>query len=53
MSPLAVLHRGYSVTRFEDGSVVSSVCHVKAGDKVNVLLSDGEAEAEILSVNQK
>ncbi len=53
MSPLAVLSRGYSVTQKEDGTLVSSVKHVAVGDKVKLLLSDGSADAQILTVKKR
>ena len=43
LSPLAVLDRGYAVVRQEKtGTIVRSVKQVKAGDKLNVRVSDGE-----------
>ena len=42
MSPLKVLARGYAVARKADGSVVSSVGAVKAGDRLRLRVSDGE-----------
>ena len=42
MSPLKVLARGYAVARKADGSVVSSVGAVKAGDRLRLRGSDGE-----------
>lgn len=42
MSPLKVLARGYAVARKADGSVVSSVGAVKAGDCLRLRVSDGE-----------
>ncbi|MBQ9516762.1 MAG: exodeoxyribonuclease VII large subunit [Eubacterium sp.] len=47
LSPLAVLSRGYSVTK-HDGKVVSSVGDVSAGDKVSITLSDGSINAQVL-----
>ena len=50
MNPLAVLTRGYSVTRKPDGTLVSSVKDVTKGDIVDVVFTDGTAEAQILSL---
>ena len=52
MSPLAVLNRGYSVTKKEGGEVVVSADSVSVGDTVNVLFKDGSADAKILSVRK-
>ena len=41
LSPLAVIARGYAITRTEDGAVVKSVDQVSAGSKVAVQVSDG------------
>jgi exodeoxyribonuclease VII large subunit len=52
LSPLAVLARGYAVvTRKDNGSVVSRVAQVKQGQQVNIRVSDGQVDAEI--VNRK
>jgi len=51
MSPLAVLGRGYSVMRLQNGEVVSSVKHIEKDDTVNIILSDGTADAKIISVD--
>ena len=47
MSPLKVLSRGYSMTTTEDGDVVRSVKQVDEGDKIRVVLGDGEMQATI------
>lgn len=41
LSPLAVIARGYAITRTEDGAVVKNVDQVSAGSKVAVQVSDG------------
>lgn len=48
VNPLAVLGRGYSVTRDENGGVISSVDSVKEGDSVSVRVSDGFIDAEVV-----
>ena len=52
MSPLAVLTRGYSVTKNECGEVVASVDGVSEGDVVSLLFKDGTADAKILSTRK-
>ncbi len=44
LSPLGTLSRGFAVAKAEDGSVLKSVSSVKAGDKVKVVLKDGELQ---------
>jgi exodeoxyribonuclease VII large subunit len=52
LSPLAVLKRGFAVvTRKDDGSVVSRVADAKQGQEINIRVSDGQIDAEI--VNRK
>jgi exodeoxyribonuclease VII large subunit len=52
LSPLAVIARGYAVvTRKEDGSVVSRVSQTKQGEQIQIRVSDGQLDAEI--VNRK
>ncbi len=41
LSPLAVLGRGYSMVRAQDGSIVKSVENVSPDDELDVWLSDG------------
>lgn len=52
LSPLAVLSRGYGIVE-KDGHTLSSVSHVVPGDKINVVMRDGSAEAEIINVKFK
>ena len=49
MSPLATLQRGYSAVRNEEGRVVSSVAELRCGERVRLMMRDGEAHAEILA----
>src|SRR5215207_8137095 len=52
LSPLAVLARGYAVvTRKDDGSVVSQVAQTQPGQQIQIRVSDGQLDAEI--VDQK
>ena len=46
LNPLAVLSRGYSVAE-KNGHVVTSVNDVKAGERVDVILSDGRFSATV------
>jgi exodeoxyribonuclease VII large subunit len=49
LNPLAVLKRGYAVvTRKKDGTVVSKVKQVNAGEGIQVRVSDGQFDAEIV-----
>jgi len=48
LNPLAVLGRGYAVvTRQADGKLVSQVGQVKAGDEIQVRVSDGAFDAVV------
>lgn len=50
LSPLAVLGRGYSVTR-HNGAVVSSAGQLTIDDTVEIVLSDGSVQATVTEVN--
>lgn len=50
VSPLAVLARGYSVTRTCGGAVVSSSDQLKLGDEVNVRLHRGEIRCRVTDI---
>ena len=48
MTPLKVLTRGYSMAQTADGTVVSSVHQVEAGERIKVSLSDGTLSATVM-----
>jgi exodeoxyribonuclease VII large subunit len=50
LNPLAVLQRGYSVTRGPDGRIVVKVSDIEPGVKVVTQVSDGSFESEILQI---
>ncbi|MBE6546420.1 MAG: exodeoxyribonuclease VII large subunit [Ruminococcaceae bacterium] len=50
LSPLAVLGRGYSMVRDEAGQAVSSATRLTVGQQVDLQFSDGQATAEIRTV---
>ena len=56
LSPLSVLKRGYSITmRLPDKRILKDVADVKRGDRVNILLAEGELESlveKIMSGNE-
>ena len=50
LNPMAVLARGYAVvTRKEDGNVVSRVEQAEQGKQIQVRISDGQFDAEIIN----
>ena len=50
LNPLAVLERGYSAVKDEEGRIVSSVERLSVGQQIDVVLSDGSARARIESI---
>ena len=48
LSPLAVLHRGFSLNQKEDGSLLKSVEDVETGDALEIRLVDGELKTKVL-----
>ena len=49
LSPLAVLSRGYSITK-HDGKVITAKADVSIGDTISISLSDGDIFAEVTEV---
>lgn len=47
LSPLAVLSRGYALTRREDGTLLTSVREAKVGERMELQLADGRAVGRI------
>ena len=52
LNPLAILQRGYSALRDEDGHIVGRAAELAKGQCVTVIMSDGQADAEIISVRK-
>lgn len=50
LSPLAVLDRGYSVTRDKDGNILSSVEGIKTGELLDTQFAKGSIESEVKEV---
>ena len=53
INPLAVLSRGYSVSKKDDGRVVTSAATLSVGENINILYADGEAKATVNEVKIK
>ena len=51
LSPLAVLRRGYSITRDATGRVLTDAADLRPGHRVEVLLARGRLEAEVRRVD--
>ena len=47
MSPLKVLARGYSVTRGQNGHVLTAAEEIRQGERVSVILQHGEFDARV------
>jgi exodeoxyribonuclease VII large subunit len=52
LSPLAVLGRGYSLTRKADGAVVRSTRQVQPGEDVTVLLQEGRLDCRVTATRE-
>lgn len=52
VSPLATLQRGFSITQDKDEQIIRSIKGIKAGDAINVKLSDGNLDCDITSVTK-
>ena len=53
LSPLAVLQRGYSVTRLADGRLVSRVDSVPVGEDLVTQLADGFVKSKVTAVEYR
>ena len=51
LSPLAVLGRGYSMIKDEQGRIVNSAAQLSIGQHMQVNLTDGQANMEVLSIH--
>ena len=51
LSPLAILNRGFSLCRDEQGAVIKSSADVSRGDKVRVTLASGELGCRVERIN--
>jgi len=53
LSPLAVLRRGYSLTRTVDGRIVRTWRDVATGDDVRVLLHEGSLDCRVDATRER
>jgi len=53
LSPLAVLARGYSVTRRPDGTIVRRAREVGVGDELSVLIQEGTLECRVTATRER
>ncbi len=53
LNPLKIMSRGYGAVFDPQGSVVSSVNHLKVGDRLTVRLADGSALARVEEIREK
>ncbi|MBQ9003081.1 MAG: exodeoxyribonuclease VII large subunit [Eggerthellaceae bacterium] len=52
LSPVNTLARGYSITRNEEGSIVRHVGEAPAGTRIEVTVSDGTLDCEVMIAKQ-
>ena len=53
LDPMAVLQRGYSAIKDTDGKIIGCAASLNVGQQVTVVMSDGEADAQIISTREK
>lgn len=53
LNPLAVLDRGYSVTRGKDGDVIRSASMLQAGDSLVTQLAEGTVQSTVVGTGHK
>ena len=52
LNPLAVMTRGFSVAKTEDGQVLRKIQQVKTGDKIQIMLNDGSVYTTVEKINR-
>lgn len=52
LNPLAVLARGYSLTRTPEGQVINSVAQVEPGHQLEIILKDGRLDVTVAQVRE-
>ena len=50
LSPLAILHRGFSLCRNEKGSIIKNASEVAPGDQVRITLARGELACQVKDI---
>jgi exodeoxyribonuclease VII large subunit len=53
LSPLAVLGRGYSLTRTSTGAIVRRAVETRPGDAIEILLHEGALDARVMDVKER
>jgi len=53
LSPLAVLGRGYSLTRLPTGEVVRRAVDTRRGDVIEILLHEGALDARVEGIKER
>lgn len=53
LDPLRILDRGYSAIKDRDGKIIGRASELRAGQRVTLVMRDGQAEAEIISKDIK
>jgi exodeoxyribonuclease VII large subunit len=53
LSPLAVLGRGYSLTRQPSGAIVRSAAQTGPGDLIEILLHQGALDARVERLKER
>lgn len=53
LSPLKILTRGYTVVTGENGNTVKSVGDLTVGSHISIRLTDGSAQANVVSLNSE
>jgi exodeoxyribonuclease VII large subunit len=53
LSPLAVLGRGYSLTRLASGAIVRTAAQTRPGDAIEILLHQGVLDARVERLKER
>ena len=53
LNPMKVLSRGYSAVFDEKSTVITKAQSVREGDKISLVLSDGQIDSKVLKITLK
>ena len=53
LNPLSILNRGYSAVKNSEGGIIGRVENMEIGQSVTLIMADGSAKAEIVSIDKR
>jgi exonuclease VII large subunit len=53
LDPFRVMERGYGIILNQEGKAVKSAFALKPAENITILMKDGEASADVISIKEK